>query len=576
MYTHEDALYPNSNNQLLVKEGDSGTTYRSRLYKSDGTTDFNDTSTVLRVNFENGVTAALYADANLAERVMRKIYPAAAFRADISVVPHHGFDIHADLMKLGASKIYLYTQNKSCIYGPDDDVVTNDLYGTWRETLRTNYVTMFPEMNVRKGVEPKTTYKIYFGGSETAIIDINALKKATTVAAYGACVQTRDVLDFEYTGWTIDALSDAPVYQGVISVADLRTESNASIVQTNAPLSYFVPAPQPLIQDERYLLMSNKYGYIMSYDPVSNAPNGKANAASSLTKDQNGDSANTYYISNNNVYIDQSARENVMWVLRQYKEATNGQIADWKPLMVTGNPSFGGQAYYKGIELKKDVYGDDGVTYWTSTGAAREYRFLCYRSDSTPFKNVDQNKELTGASARPQYIVESFGDTYLIYYKASNTDYRFVYCDQYGNWGVRRYANGAAGCRSVSEIKGDLEELKLRLYKHQRNASATKRVALKGYQTFYVDSTATAASVLEAVQANITVYDPDLKNLHVASSGTSAVVGCYRLAFSGTFKPSVPGTYTVKVIYRAEANKLGVTPTDVVVGTVKVVVTDGN
>jgi hypothetical protein len=448
----------------------------------------------------------------------------------------------------------------------------NDLYGTWREALRSNFLAMFPAMGVRKGVAPGANYKLYWGGSETAIIDINALKSATSVKAIGACVETRKAMDFPYTGWTIDSLSDKPVFKGLVSVDNLLTADKAVAVQTTTPLSAFIPAPQPLLQDERYLLGSDKYGYIMSYEPVSNASNGNANAATSLTRDQDGNSENTYYLSGNTLYIDQSDRDNAMWVLRQYKEGIGRLVPDWDKLVVTGKPDFGGQAYYKGIELKKDKLGEDGVTYWSANGGSNEYRYLCYRSDSTPFKNDADNAAMTGAADRPKYIVESFGNTYLIYYKASSTDYRFVYCDQYGNWGVRRYANGVAGCRSVSEINGDLAELKLRLYKHERNTSVLKRVAFKGYQTYHVNSSATAASVLAAIEDNITVYDPDMKNLHVACSGTAVKVGYYRLAFAGTFNPKVPGTYTVNIIYRNEAKKLGKAPTDMIIGTVQVVV----
>lgn len=570
MYTHEDALCPNSSHKLVIKDSDTGSTYRSNLYTSGTTSDFNDTSTVLRVTFENGVDSILYADLNLGEKVLKEIYPVSTMQADIMQVPHHGFEAHPDLVKYSGAKIFLYTQNKTCIYGPDDDVVTNDLYGTWRQNMRTNFVQMFPAMNVRKGVNPGVKYQIYWGGNESAIIDINALKSASTAAAIDKCVQTREAISFEYTGYTIDSLSDEVVYQGLVSMENLQTGSKP--VQTETPLSSFIPAPQPFIQDERYIIMSAKYGYVLAHDPVSKAANGAANVAYSLTRDQDGDSENTYYIEGNTLYIDHSDRADAMWVLRQYREATGTQVPDWKQLVVTAKPSFGGQAYYKGIELKKDIYGDDGVTYWNSTVSANDYRYLCYRSDSTPFKAQADNKTQTGSTARPKYLVESFGDTYLIYYKASASDYRFVYCDQYGNWGVRRYANNVSGCRPVSEITKDLAELKVRLYKHSRNASVKKQVAFKGYQTYHVDSTATAASVLSAIQDNITVYDPNLRNLHVACSGTAAQVSLYRLAFQGSFNPKVPGTYTVKIIYRAEANKLGVAPTDVLVGTVQVIV----
>ena len=127
LYTHEDALYPNSSNQIKINDSDTDSTYRSFMYTSGTTSDYNDTSTVLRVTFPNGVDSLLYGDLNLAESILEEIYPTSAMQADIMMVPHHGFDVHTDLVNYAKSKIYLYTQNKQCIYGTDDDVTTIDV-----------------------------------------------------------------------------------------------------------------------------------------------------------------------------------------------------------------------------------------------------------------------------------------------------------------------------------------------------------------------------------------------------------------------------------------------------------------
>lgn len=368
-----------------------------------------------------------------------------------------------------------------------------------------------------------------------------------------------------------DVMEAGSDQQITVAVEDLLDAQDAKIHTTTTPSTVFSPAPQPFVQNQRYLIMSDKYGYIMSYDPIRYS---SAATTGSLTLDPDGDSENTYYFSGANVIIEHSDRENAMWILRQYPQGSGGtQIPDWNKLVVSGATSFGGQAYYPGIELQKGKYGESGVTYWSSTGGSNEYRYLCYRSDSTPFKNDADQAALTDAASRPKYIIESFGDgTYLIYFKASNTDYRFVCCDANGVWGVRRYADGISGCSPVSQVKTDMQELKIRLYEHVRDASATKRVAFCGYQTYRVDGSATKEAVLDTIAQHITVYDPDLKSLHIPCSSTQTKVGYYRLAFTNGFNPKAEGTYPVQIIYRAEANKLGVAPNDVILGTVNVVV----
>jgi hypothetical protein len=317
------------------------------------------------------------------------------------------------------------------------------------------------------------------------------------------------------TGIIYYTVTDVMVVDGegnsTIAAGDLLSAADATIHTTTAPTAVFSPAAQPFSQNQRYLIMSDKYGYIMSYDPIRTAP---AATTGSIALDADGNSENSYYFSGKDVVIEHSDRENVMWILRQYAEATGGtQIPDWQKLQVSGNTSFGGQAYYPGIELQKGVHGESGVTYWSSTGKSNEYRYLCYRSDSTPFKNDAEHASMTDAASRPKYMVESYGDgTYLIYFKASSTDYRMLVCDENGIWSVRRYADGVTGCSPVSQIASDLPELKIRLYEHIRNASVTKRVAFSGYQTYTVDSSATANSVLGAIQEHITVFDPDCKN----------------------------------------------------------------
>lgn len=107
LYTHEDRLVPDSSGNLSFEEDklntennidilDIGGTYREGLYKNSETkqSDFNDTSTVLRVRFENGVSSILYADLNLAESIVEAVHSAETLKTDIMLVPHHLFDDH--------------------------------------------------------------------------------------------------------------------------------------------------------------------------------------------------------------------------------------------------------------------------------------------------------------------------------------------------------------------------------------------------------------------------------------------------------------------------------------------------
>ena len=565
MYTHEDALYPNSSNQLKINDSDSGSTYRSFMYTSGTTSDFNDTSTVLRVTFANGVDSILYGDMNLGDGVVREIYPTSAFQADIVTVPHHGFDSHPELMSYANAKIFLYTQNKQCIYGTDDDVTTIDLYGTARSDLaatstdmKRNFLAMFPGMNVAKGVEPSVFYQIYWGGNETAIIDINALASAYNRATIGGCVQTRKALSYPYTGWAIDSLTDDPAFQGFVSAEDPFT---SGYVSSTTPQAWLVTASEPLQQYAFYGIMSNKYGHVMSYDPVKTMAG--PNPARSLFRDDDGDSEGTYCYYGTNILFDPGSRNNVVWVMGQYAVATGGkEKPSGATMAANAATNFNGGAIYQGIQLWKGVKNTHG-TYWDSTGSTSDYRFLDYSKNGVTYSASCWKTALPAAST--QYILESFGNgTYVLYYKASATDFRFLCCDQYGNWGIRRYADGVSGCRSYSQIKGDLEELKIQIFYYRYNGAKT--LAAKGPRTITVNSNATTSSALAAVDHYITVFDPSAQNLHVPSSGTSAKAAHYRVAFAGTFNANKEGTYPVNIIYRNDDG------TDTIITSVNVVV----
>ncbi len=132
LYTLEDRYLPNADGELITDVGNQGGTYRADMYKSNGNSDFNDTCTVVKVNFPNNISSILYADMNLAKIVLLTIYPDSVLTTDIMMMPHHGFNTHTELVNKAESTVYLYTQHKNAVYGPDNDVSTLDMYGTYR------------------------------------------------------------------------------------------------------------------------------------------------------------------------------------------------------------------------------------------------------------------------------------------------------------------------------------------------------------------------------------------------------------------------------------------------------------
>ena len=114
----------------------------------------------------------------------------------------------------------------------------------------------------------------------------------------------------------------------VTALAEDGMEHTAG-VQVSSPAIEFVPAAEPLKQEGRYLLMSDAYGHIMSFDATT-APEvspGEQHGTSytgSIKLNENGDSENTYYMDGDTVILDNSDRHFALWNLRQYKEATGG------------------------------------------------------------------------------------------------------------------------------------------------------------------------------------------------------------------------------------------------------------
>lgn len=161
-------------------------------------------------------------------------------------------------------------------------------------------------------------------------------------------------------------------YDGIISAEDNLSVDNAisKAGTTTTPRIEFnrVTKDVSLVQEGRYLLMSDLYGHIMSFDATAEAEISDKNSdqygssfAGSIKKNASG-AVDTYYIANDKVYLDQSNRHLVIWNMRQYKEVTGGStLANGSSLQITPWANFGLAAatdrnqgiIYQGIELQK-------------------------------------------------------------------------------------------------------------------------------------------------------------------------------------------------------------------------------
>lgn len=583
LYAHEDRLIPDwenklsfaidqlADNQIDIK--DIGGSYRAGLYKNNDQSDFNDTSTVLKVNFENGVDSILYADLNLAESILTTVYPDSVLKTDIMMVPHHLFDSHVALVQAADAKVYLCPQNKTAVYGADNDYTTpKAVDGRCRDSLRENFAAMkdtLTEMGRTEGVH----YDVFWGGSETTVIAIEALGRvlgytpATRAATTGSYYTTTPANSFEYSqgAWSVTSPASAE-YQSVVGdMGDfLDAEDAVAVKVANSQIQFTrVQADEPLVQEGRYLFMSNKYGHIMFFDAtaaleIATGVQTGTSKSGSMLLNTAGNSENTYYVDNDgNVILDQSDRHFVIWNLRQYKEATGGTtLKNGVPFTRTTWANFGQDAHngngsnaqrsqgtiYVGTDVQKrsnsgsNNYGpywfcrgdgDPSVRGTTQGSNDFEARYLCYLSDTTFLKNwyrhslqtVRAEDTATGQGAsttgnRTKFMIEDVGDgTFLIYYKESDSDYRFLVCLSDGTWDVQRYTNktGVAKAGSVADVWRDLAELKVRLYEY-KETDANKRVAFFGNQKYYVSKNATVDSILTDISKYITVFDPDHQN----------------------------------------------------------------
>ena len=568
VYTLEDRFLPNSSNELIIDDNNRGGTYREGLYKvaATQTYDFNDTSTVLRITFENGVSSLLYGDSTRAKSIYKTVYPTGAFKTDIMQVPHHGHNNNADMVEYADAKVYLYVQNKKAAYGPDNDVSTVDMYGTYVETNRERFITMFPDMYVPAGTE-NVDYDIFWSGNEVVTMDINTLGKVLKGTSTAKYYTTQPALQFDYTGWKVTDLSGEPA-NVLLGLEDQVIEDAVAVKTTTIRYN---PVATGMLQDNgRYIIKHKATNTIMSYEAVAQTA-GTPNKGNSLwpTSENPVDASrfDLYYETGKGVYLDHSNRDRAMWILNQEGTATDAKLVTGPLAAMYGGKAYGEVWLNKGNATEWDTDGNktegrNGV-YWSSVygqdsnSTVTQYRFLDprYADDQWVKTSAPTSDDTTDPKKR--YVIEDLGDgDFLVYWRSkSGQTMSFLTCDADGNWGVKQYTDATTDFYPAVPEKGsaELEKLKLNFYLYKAFTSS-KNIQFSGYKTIDVKQGATLAQVLSCIQDNISLTDTTRQGLAVPCSGTIPKIGYCYLKFNKTFDSGTNGTYTVSVMFRNDDN----------------------
>jgi hypothetical protein len=470
IYTLEDRFVPNSSNKLIIDTDNQGGTYRDGLYKDEATKtyDFNDTSTVIRITFENGVNAVLYGDSTRAKSIYKTIYPTSYLKTDIMTVPHHGHNNNSDLVEYADAKVYLQIQNKTAAYGPDNDVTTVDMYGTYRELSRTRFLTMFPGMDAAPGKE-KVSYDVFWSGTEVVTMDINTLGKVIDGTSTAQYYTTQPAMHLEYTGWKVTDLCSQP-QNVLLSTENEVTEAATAVTTTTIR---FNPVGTGTLKDNgRYIIKHKQTGTVMSYEAVA-VTAGTPNKAGSLwpAAENPVDSSrfDLYYENSKGIYLDHSNRDRTMWILNQEGTSTDAKLVTGPLAALYGGKAYGETWLNKGNVTEYDAAGNktagrNGV-YWTSTygednnATVTQYRFLDTRYDDDRWVTTSAPEGTDSKDPKKRYIIEDLGNgDFLVYWRSvSGATVGFLTCDSYGNWGVKMYTDGTSDDYPAVPKKGAAE-----------------------------------------------------------------------------------------------------------------------
>ena len=394
-------------------------------------------------------------------------------------------------------------------------------------------------------------------------------------------------------------VADGIIASGIKEWSTGTTNSGIKLVPVTATLD-----GGNLVHSGHYAITTKDNKYLMSYDATGIGAGLHQTMTGSMKLDTDKASENAFYIDDNgNLIIDHGDRSEALWVLKQYSQAKNGNTlthlaASIKPGTLGYNYSndaylgfvgkkLGFAAVYYGIEFQKGIYSaaNTGVAdnkeangpWWPYTASSAPNRILNYyanpNDDSAKVNNGDmfidsalgngdqsngssyQNRRKVGVG----YVKENDGSySYFLYSYSEVKDtlqghdtYRpelaFLYCDENGNWSIRRYytrsdGKAAPGCEAFSKLftggsgvinnsfagtvnTTEWEKLKVRLYKYE-DAEGAKTVNVSGYSTYYTKAGMDNAAIVEAIQKNTMVYDK-VTGQYIPCSGTTALVGHY-------------------------------------------------
>ena len=570
VFTQEDRFYPTENGQELVIDhldgkseyaahGSCNGTYRDDCfietnysYDTENKTlvgdtatmdysDFNDTSTVLKVTFPTEITGAskavtsiLYADSNRVDKTMIKIYDGTdMLKTDIMMVPHHGHDSHPDLVRISEADVFLYTQRKSAIYGPNGIVDYGvDVGGTYRPVLVYNYMAMQEYFNTGITYWQGTENLCMTFGKAATNLPSGMTQDKNLSADTGIYAYTRETYNFRYEGWTV-----------LDEVVGSNEASKTGIAITMKRIRF--DQVTSLENEGRYMIVHDQSDRVLMYNAIAReSGQTKPNLAISMEVGSGQEASNglvdAYYKvtdstrpdveTKTSIYCTRDKRDQALWILGQEG------ITEAGPTLSTTTPRYGGTLAYNTVQLYKGTADDDA--YWScvsgndyvDSSTGNQWRYLRPQGSPAFYKGEANNT-----------WVEFFEDgTCVIYGYSSASSVRFLTVTPEGNWVRKVYKES----QLTEEV---LNSLKLRLYEYKTRSGA-KTIAYSGPQNYQVLMGTSKKDVVNSIAHSFSVIDSSARNRAIPCSGTTAKVGYYWL--DGTIKASSVSSYQLTVKYR--------------------------
>lgn len=570
IYTHEDRFYPTTSGQELIIDhldgkseyaayGSQNGTYRDDCFKETvysydsenevlvGTattfdySDFNDTSTVIKVTFPTEITGAsedvtsiLYADVNRVDQTMIKIYDGTdTLKTNIMMVPHHGHDAHPELAQISGADVFLYTQRKSAIYGPNGIVDYGvDVSGTYRPSLVYNYMAMQEYIETGITYWQGTENVCMTFGQKAANLPSGMTRDTNLSADTGIYAYTRETYNFRYEGWTV---LDEVVGSNNVS------ESGIAITMNRIRFDQVTS----LENEGRYMIVHDQSNRVLMYDAVAReSGQTKPNLATSMEVGSGQEASDglveAYYKvtdssqpdveTKTSIYCTRDKRDQALWILGQEGVSGVGTALN------TASAKFGGTTAYSTTQFYKGTASDDAYWYsvsgndYVGSSAGNQWRYLRPIGSPAFYKGETDNT-----------WVEFFDDgTCLIYGYSSASSVRFLTVTPEGNWVRKIYKE--------SELTEDvLNSLKLRLYEY-KTRSGSKTIGYSGPQNYEVLAGTSKKNLINTIANTFSVIDTSARNGAIPCNGTSAKVGYYWL--DGTINNNSVSSYTLTVKYR--------------------------